>query len=195
MDFIGTKYILKHFYANVRRQFLATISSSFLTSGSSVKDDIAIGESAFNLGFLKPFGHQIGFCLDLEDRDSVLEAYKVQTGPFFYFGSPPKSFWQPFLLHFWGSDPVSKMMLQVGPKPVPLKTEYWILKTGGWPLFKDPKLARYQLISQFILQNSMFWWIVVYFEDARSNLEMISLQVANSEQNDCKSFVFRHSKL
>jgi hypothetical protein len=92
MDFIGTKYILKHFYANVRRQFLATISSSFLTSGSSVKDDIAIGESAFNLGFLKPFGHQIGFCLDLEDRDSVLEAYKVQTGPFFLLWITPKKF-------------------------------------------------------------------------------------------------------
>jgi hypothetical protein len=36
----------------------------------------------FKPGILKPIGHQNGFCLDLQDREKILEPFEAKTGLF-----------------------------------------------------------------------------------------------------------------
>jgi hypothetical protein len=39
-------------------------------------------------------GHQTGFCLDLQDRENVLEASEVKTGPLLTLYQHEKSVWE-----------------------------------------------------------------------------------------------------
>jgi hypothetical protein len=49
----------------------------------NMKGDGKIRLRLFKPGFLKLIGHQIVFCLDLQDRENVFEPFEVQTGPFY----------------------------------------------------------------------------------------------------------------